>query len=114
VPKHPAQFTPAVLDAVVPVLERRRLPVHDPFAGPGVHLAARCDRLGRVFSGTEIEDVFLADARVGHGDSTEAATYPTVGEQTIVSGNFVDATSAAYDPTTVEVIVRAPDGTGSD
>ena len=75
---HPCRFTPAVLDALAPVIEGFGLPVHDPFAGTGERLGALCDRLGVGFSGTEIEPEFIVDPRVQPGDSTRAGTYPAV------------------------------------
>jgi hypothetical protein len=85
---HPARWTPAILDAIEPVLVELELPVHDPFAGTGERLGALCDRLGLTFTGTEIEPEFIADPRVRQGDSTEADTYPT--------GPFCVVTSPVY------------------
>lgn len=85
---HKAQFTPAILDVIAPTIRAWGLPVHDPFAGPGTRLAARCDELGLTFTGTEIEPEFARDPRVRGGDSTEASTYPT--------GPFCIVTSPAY------------------
>src|SRR5690606_14377285 len=39
-------------------------------------LGELCDRLGLVFTGTELEPEFIADPRVRPGDSTMAQTYP--------------------------------------
>lgn len=81
--RHPAQFSPEVLDVVAPLLcpgER----VHDPFAGPGVRLAALCDQLGITFSGADIEEWPGHDPRVVAGDALDAASYPA-GEFTVVT-----------------------------
>lgn len=67
---HPSQFSPEVLEVMAPILQAWNLPVHDPFAGPGVRLGRLCDELGLAFSGTEIEPEFIVDPRVRQGDST--------------------------------------------
>jgi hypothetical protein len=74
---HPCRWTPAVLDAIEPLIVELGLPVHDPFAGTGERLGQLCDRLGVPFTGTELEAEYIADRRVRHGDSTDADTYPT-------------------------------------
>jgi hypothetical protein len=74
--KHPARWSPQILDAVGPVIEKVGLPVHDPFAGTGERLGALCDRLGLAFTGTELEPEFILDPRVQWGDSTDTSTYP--------------------------------------
>jgi hypothetical protein len=74
---HPARYTPAILEAVVPVLTQWGLPIHDPFSGTGERLGALCDQLGLTFTGTEIEPEFIVDGRVRPGDSTQPASYPT-------------------------------------
>lgn len=73
---HPARFTPAIFDAVEPLLVNLALPVHDPFAGTGERLGELCDRLRLGFTGTEIEEPFIVDPRVKAGDSTDELTYP--------------------------------------
>jgi hypothetical protein len=73
---HPARWSPAILDAIAPVIDVWRLPVHDPFAGTGERLGARCDQLGLAFTGTELEAPFIVDPRVRPGDSTSILTYP--------------------------------------
>jgi hypothetical protein len=73
---HYPRWTPDILDAIAPVIDAWRLPVHDPFAGQGDRLGALCDRLGLTFTGTEIEAPFIVDSRVSPGDSTERETYP--------------------------------------
>jgi hypothetical protein len=85
---HPARWTPAVLDAMEPVIADLRLPVHDPFAGTGERLGQLCDTLGLSFTGTEIEPEFAVDQRVRSGDSTDANTYPP--------GAYVVVTSPVY------------------
>jgi hypothetical protein len=87
VPVHPCQFSPeviAALEELVPPGEH----VHDPFAGCGFRLAALCDRIGAVYTGTDIEDWPDRDPRVPVGDSTLAQTYP--------DGAFIVVTSPVY------------------
>lgn len=74
--EHPAQWSPQILDAIRPVLQRFHLPVHDPFAGTGVRLGALCDDIGLTFTGTEMVGAFIADDRVKVGDSTDPKSYP--------------------------------------
>lgn len=88
--EHPAQFSSQVLEAIRPHLALLRLPVHDPFAGPGVRLAAVCDDLGLDFTGTEIEREFIVDFRVSCGNSTHKGTYPDW------DGDYVVVTSPVY------------------
>lgn len=85
---HPSQYSPEVLTAIAPVLRRFQLPVHDPFAGTGVRLAALCDQLGLPYTGTELVAAFIADGRVNAGDSTDSRTYP--------EAPFVVCTSPVY------------------
>ncbi len=85
---HPCPWTPAILKVIELLLVDMALPVHDPFAGTGERLGALCDRLGLVFTGTEIRPELIAAPRVKPGDSTEAHTYPT--------GPFVVVCSPAY------------------
>jgi hypothetical protein len=85
---HPAQFSKELLPALERPLAEWHLPVHDPFAGTGERLGQLCDQLGLTFTGTEIEPEWIVDARVRHGDSTEAGAYPT--------GEYVVATSPTY------------------
>jgi hypothetical protein len=73
---HPARWTPAILDAIEPVIVDLGLPVHDPFAGTGERLGALCDKVALPFTGTEIEAPFIIDPRVKQGDSSDPATYP--------------------------------------
>lgn len=51
--------------------------MHDPYGGTGERLGAMADSLGLTFSGTEIEQSFIVDPRVVHGDATDPTTYPT-------------------------------------
>lgn len=85
--KHPCQYSPEVLHALEPYIPPG-LPVHDPFAGPGIRLGALCDRLGATFTGTDIEAWPGADPRVVVGDARDPATYP--------SGRFAVITSPVY------------------
>lgn len=80
--EHPAQWTPAILDVIAPVLDTWRLPVHDPFAGTGKRLSQLCDRLDLGFTGCEIEPEFIQDPRVHCGDSTRPEPYP--GPRTVI------------------------------
>jgi hypothetical protein len=73
---HPARWSSAILEAIAPVIDGWRLPVHDPFAGTGERLGALCDRLGLTFTGTELEAPFIVDPRVKQGDSTSILAYP--------------------------------------
>jgi hypothetical protein len=74
---HPAQFSPEVIDILRHLLTYMApLPVHDPFAGPGVRLGRLCDELDLIFTGTEIEPEFIVDPRVHEDDSTRAWSYP--------------------------------------
>lgn len=82
------RWTPAILDAIEPIIEEWQLPVHDPFANEGLRLGALCDRLGLAFTGTEIEPEYIIDFRVDPGDSTMPLTYP--------ARPFATVTSPAY------------------
>lgn len=73
--RHPAEFTPAILDTLAPVIERYGLPVFDPFAGVGLRLGALCDSVGVRFAGVDLEDWPGADPRVARGDATDPNAY---------------------------------------
>lgn len=81
--RHPAQFSSEVLDIVAELLVPGEH-IHDPFAGPGVRLAALCDQLGVTFSGADIEVWPGHDPRVAVGDALDPASYP-VGPFTVVT-----------------------------
>lgn len=90
-PKNPAQFTPAIIEALGPTLSSvvpSGASVHDPFAGAGHRLGSLCDSLGIPFSGTDLE-AWDRDPRVKLGDSTSSATYP--------QGPHVVVTSPSYN-----------------
>jgi hypothetical protein len=69
VPVHPCQFSPEVIAALEELVSPGEH-VHDPFAGTGLRLAALCDRIEAVYTGTDIEDWPGLDPRVAVGDST--------------------------------------------
>jgi hypothetical protein len=72
---NPCQYSPEVLDVLAEFIAPGER-IHDPFAGPGVRLAALCDRIGAVFSGSDIEDWPGHDPRVVVADARDAASYP--------------------------------------
>ncbi len=76
--KNPAPFS----DPIIKELERLipQLPdaiIHDPYAGEGIKLGALCDRLGRTFSGVDLERWEGSDPRVRLDDSVDQQSYPT-------------------------------------
>jgi hypothetical protein len=73
--KHPARYSPAILDTLCQELEGAPW-VHDPFAGTGERLQALTDTLGIPFTGTEIEAPFIVSPHVEQGDSRDPSTYP--------------------------------------
>lgn len=85
---HPARWTPSILSTIGPIVDKLRLPVHDPYAGTGERLGRMCDQLGLRYTGTEIEPEWIVDPRVTQGDSTTSDSYPP--------GRFVVVTSPAY------------------
>ncbi len=85
---HPARWSPEVLDAIAPILLKWGWPVHDPFAGTGERLGALCDRLGLLFTGTELEAPFIIDPRVRPGNSRLEDPYP--------EGRFCVCTSVVF------------------
>lgn len=77
--KHPAVFTDSIIERLadlIPVYAPSHAIIHDPFAGEGVKLASLCERLGYMFSGTDLEPWPNRDRRVRVGDSTDPSTYP--------------------------------------
>jgi hypothetical protein len=77
--KHPAPFTDSIIDALANIIPHHapdHALIHDPFAGEGLKLAALCERLGYMFSGTDLESWPDRDRRVHVGDSTDPSTYP--------------------------------------
>lgn len=73
--KHPARYSPEVLDAfrfIIPRLTR----VHDPFAGTGERLGRVADDRPWYFTGTELVAEFIVDPRVSQGDATDPESYP--------------------------------------
>lgn len=93
--RHGAQFSPEVLDVIAPLLVRGEQ-VHDPFAGPGVRLAALCDRLGCTYSGTDIEDWPGHDRRVMVGSALDPITYPADEFRVVTSPTYVNKRLADY------------------
>jgi hypothetical protein len=92
---HPCQFSPEVLDVLAGLIvpgER----VHDPFAGPGVRLGAYCDRLGAVFSGTDIEEWPGHDPRVIVADARDPASYPPSPFTVVTSPVYVNKRCCDY------------------
>lgn len=86
--KHPAQFSDSIIDALR-VLIPQHVPagytIFDPFAGPGVKLAALCDKLGYTFAGRDIEQWEESDERVKVADTTLTSSYPTHGLWSVVT-----------------------------
>lgn len=90
--KHPAPYTDSLIETFAELLPTIVPPghvIHDPFGGEGVRLGALCDRLGLLFSGTDLEPWKDGDPRVALGDSTDPTTYPPV--------PFVVVTSPTYN-----------------
>lgn len=77
--KHPAVFTDSIIEELAELIPKH-VPddhwIHDPFAGEGRRLGALCDRLGYMFTGTDLEEWADRDWRVFVGDSTDPKTYP--------------------------------------
>jgi hypothetical protein len=95
VPVHPRQFSPEVIAA----LEELVAPgshVHDPFARMGLRLAALCDRIGAVYTGTDIEDWPGRDRRVAVGDSTLVDTCPDSAFTVVTSPVYLNKRLADY------------------
>lgn len=85
--RHPAQFTPAIIGALSPLIDAHAPPgttVCDPFAGAGLRLGALCDELGYTFVGLDLERWPDADPRVRRGDATNPRDY-SVGRPLIVT-----------------------------
>lgn len=86
---HPARFTPAILDAISPMLEMLHPSlVFDPFGGTGERLGELCDSQGVKFKGVDIEDWPDKDQRIAIGDATDPNSYP--------DEKFTIVTSPAY------------------
>lgn len=81
---HPARYSPPIIDLVADILRARwpdfmgRPIIHDPFAGTGERLHEMCNRDDMLwaYSGTEIEECFIAAPGVFQGDATDPDTYP--------------------------------------
>ena len=74
--EHEAQWSWPVLEAIAARLARG-VRVHDCFAGTGDRLGQMADRKQWVFTGTDLQAVFIFDPRVVQGDATDPDTYPT-------------------------------------
>lgn len=104
---HPARFSVeivtvirGILDAHYPNVMGRPI-VHDPFAGTGERLADLCspvgDGWGFHYSGTEIEECFIAAPGIICGSATDPDTYPPVRFPDEISiGGWVVVTSPVY------------------
>ena len=75
VPPHPAEFSPEVIDVLAELI-RPGEHVHDPYGGRGLRLGALCDRLGAIFTATDIEEWPGSDPRVALGNAEDAADLP--------------------------------------
>lgn len=99
--EHEAQWTPAILDAIVPLIPRGAW-VHDCFAGTGHRLGQRADLHGWIFTGTEIVPEYIVDTRVRPGDATDPTTYPTSVHTLLTSPTYPNGMAdhfKASDPT---------------
>lgn len=98
--KHPAPFTDSIIEALADIIPERIPPwriIHDPFAGEGKRLGALCDRLGYVFTGTDLEPWLDADPRVAVGDSTDPTTYP-LGFAVVTSPTYNNGVNDHFEP----------------
>jgi hypothetical protein len=75
IPPHPAEFSPEVIEVLAQLI-RPAESVHDPYGGRGLRLGALCDRLGGIFTATDIEAYDGADSRVALGNAEDPLTYP--------------------------------------
>jgi hypothetical protein len=92
---HPCQFSPEVaveLRSLIRPGER----IYDPFAGPGVRLAALCDEIGATFTGGDIEEWPGHDHRVVVASALDATTYPTTPFTVVTSPVYVHKRCADY------------------
>lgn len=85
--KHPCQYSPEVLDVLVPLIAPGER-IHDPFAGTGIRLALLCDDVGATYSGADIEEWEDRSRRVVVGDALNPTSYP--------GGPFTVVTSPVY------------------
>ena len=98
--KHPATFTDSIIEALedlIPMMVDPWIIIHDPFAGEGKKLGALCDRLGYVFTGTDLESWLDADPRVAVGDSTDPDTYP-IGFAVVTSPTYNNGVNDHFKP----------------
>lgn len=99
--EHEAQWTPAILAAIAPLIPRATW-VHDPFAGTGHRLGQVADVHGWIFTGTEIEPEYIVDRRVRFGDATDRASYPANDHLLVTSPTYPNGMAdhfKASDPT---------------
>ena len=103
---HPARFSRPIVDVIRDILVAEfpgpmgRPVVHDCFAGTGTRLREICttpDGWGFMYSGTEIEECFIEDEGIIHGDACEPRLYPPalLPNETATAG-WVICTSPVY------------------
>lgn len=95
---HKAQFSADLIGLLTVLLEQDPMPIHDPFAGPGVRLGGLATKMSLPFTGTDIECSFIVDPRVRCGDATDISTYPTEPYTIITSPAFGNGVSDGFQP----------------
>lgn len=95
--RHPARYTPAIIDALEPVIGHYGLPVHDPFAGTGERLGELCDRLGVSFTGADLEVWRDRDRRVAQGDALDPCAYPAGPHLIVTSPTYGNGVNDNHD-----------------
>lgn len=104
---HPARFSKPIVDVIRDILVAEfpdwlgRPIIHDPFAGTGERLREICTtdggEPGFYYSGTEIEQCFIVDPGIIHGDACDSLTYPSARfPNEVATGGWVVCTSPVY------------------
>lgn len=99
--KHPAPYSDSIIEALADLIPKY-VPlgygIHDPFAGEGLKLGALCDKLGRTFTGVDLEQWPYADPRVRQGDSTQWTKYPILPYAVVTSPTYNNGCNDHFKP----------------
>lgn len=98
---HPVPYSATIIEALADIIPEHVpevLAIHDPFAGEGVRLGALCDRLGIVYTGSDLEKWRGHDKRVTVGDATERASYPTHPHAVVTSPTYNNGVNDHFRP----------------